>query len=83
MKKDYLNLYREGLLNDIMPFWIKYSVDREHGGFMFCLDRDGSIIDTDKGVWQIGRFTWMLATMYNEVEQRDEWLNWQNMDLTF
>jgi len=42
---------------------------------MFCVDRDGSIIDTDKGVWQTGRFTWMLATLYNEVEQREEWLD--------
>jgi N-acylglucosamine 2-epimerase len=75
MKKDYLTIYRDGLLNDIIPFWIRHSVDREYGGFMFCLDRDGSVIDTDKGVWTIGRFTWMLATMYNEVEPRKEWLD--------
>jgi N-acylglucosamine 2-epimerase len=75
MSKDYLTIYQEGLLNDIMPFWIKHSVDRECGGFMFCLNRDGSLIDTDKGVWITGRFTWVLATMYNEVEQRQEWLD--------
>jgi N-acylglucosamine 2-epimerase len=74
MKKEYINIYREGLLDNIMPFWIKHSVDMEYGGFMFCVDRDGSIIDTDKGVWQTGRFTWMLATLYNEVEAREEWL---------
>src|SRR5665648_1166545 len=74
MSKDYLNIYREGLLNNIIPFWINHSVDREYGGFMFCLNRDGSVIDTDKGVWQTGRFTWMLATLYNEVEPREEWL---------
>jgi N-acylglucosamine 2-epimerase len=74
MITDYLSIYKEGLLNDIMPFWINHSIDRECGGFMFCLDRDGSIIDTDKGVWQTGRFTWMLATLYNEVEPREEWI---------
>jgi N-acylglucosamine 2-epimerase len=67
-------VYRDGLLNDTLPFWIDHSVDALHGGFMFCLDRDGTVIDTDKGMWQHGRFTWLLATLYNTVEQRDEWL---------
>jgi len=75
MKKDYLKIYRDGLLNDIIPFWIRHSVDREYGGFMFCLNRDGSVADTDKGVWTIGRFTWILATLYNEVEKNKEWLD--------
>ncbi len=42
---------------------------------MTSLDYDGTVIDTDKGVWQQGRFTWMLATLYNEVEKRNEWLD--------
>ncbi|MEA1875343.1 MAG: AGE family epimerase/isomerase [Bacteroidota bacterium] len=67
-------VYREGLLNDTLPFWINNSVDREYGGFTFMLDRDGSVMDTDKGVWQQGRFTWLLATLYNNWEQGPEWL---------
>lgn len=72
--KDYIDIYKKGLLENIMPFWIKNCVDEEDGGFTFCLDRDGTVIDTDKGVWQTGRFTWMLGTLYNEVEQNPEWL---------
>ncbi len=72
--KTYLDTYKIGLLENIIPFWIKHSIDWEDGGFTFCLDRDGTVIDTDKGVWQTGRFTWMILTMYNEVEQREEWL---------
>jgi len=67
-------VYRDGLLNDTLPFWQKHSVDREFGGFITSLDRDGAIVDTDKGVWQQGRFTWLLAELYNNVEQRPEWL---------
>ncbi len=52
----YLNQYRDELLNDVMPFWINHCVDNEKGGYMFCLDRDGSVIDTDKSVWIHGRF---------------------------
>ncbi|WP_145178105.1 AGE family epimerase/isomerase [Rubripirellula lacrimiformis] len=66
--------YRDGLLNDTLPFWITHSVDRQHGGFMTSLNRDGTVIDTDKSVWQQGRFTWLLGELYNNVEQRDEWL---------
>jgi N-acylglucosamine 2-epimerase len=67
-------IYRDGLLNDTLPFWIKNCVDREYGGFLFMLNRDGSIMDTDKGLWQHGRFTWLLSTLYNNWEKREEWL---------
>ncbi len=73
--KKYLEIYKNDLLNNIVPFWTKHSVDKEFGGFMSCLDRDGTVIDTDKGIWQNGRFTWVYATLYNEIEQRQEWLD--------
>ena len=68
------DVYRDGLLLDTLPFWLRNSVDREHGGFLLCQDRDGTVIDTDKGLWQQGRFTWLLATLYDTVEPRGEWL---------
>lgn len=71
---ELIGIYRDGLLEDVIPFWIRHSVDEEHGGYMFSVDRDGSIIDTDKAVWLQGRFAWMLATLYNTVEPRAEWL---------
>ena len=70
----FRNIYRDGLLDDTIPFWIRHSIDREFGGFLFSVDRDGSLLDTDKGMWQTCRFTWMLATLYNRVEKRPEWL---------
>jgi len=73
-RHELIATYRDGLLNDTLPFWAKHAVDREHGGFMMSLDRDGTVIDTDKGVWQQGRFTWLLGELYNNVEPRDEWL---------
>ena len=73
--EQYRDIYRKGLLVDILPFWEKHAMDREDGGFMFCLDRDGSILDTDKGVWQTARYTWMVLSLYNEVEKREAWLD--------
>ncbi len=79
MDKDALNrlmkVYRSGLLDDTIPFWVQHSVDRNHGGFIFSLDRDGSVVDTDKPMWIEGRFTWLLSTLYNAVERREEWLD--------
>ena len=67
-------LYRDGLLFDTLPFWLTNCVDHEYGGFTFCLDRDGSVIDTDKGIWTQGRFIWLLSTLYHQVEPKEEWL---------
>ncbi len=66
--------YRNGLLEDTMPFWLDHCVDHQHGGFTMALDRTGQVVDTDKGVWQQGRFTWLLGELYNNLEARDEWL---------
>ncbi len=74
-RDNYLQLYRDGLLNNTLPFWIKSAVDSKDGGYLFCLDRDGSIVNTDKPMWIHGRFVWLLATLYNTVEKREEWLD--------
>ena len=66
--------YRDGLLADTIPFWLRHGPDREHGGFFSALDRDGSVIDTDKAVWIQGRAAWTFANLCNKVERRDEWL---------
>lgn len=66
--------YRSELLHRVMPFWMQHSIDHQCGGFFTCLERDGSVFDTDKFVWLQGREVWMLATLYNRVEQRSEWL---------
>ena len=50
-REELIRTYRSGLLEDVLPFWMKHAVDREHGGFITALDRDGSIVDTDKGTW--------------------------------
>ncbi|OYP38865.1 N-acylglucosamine 2-epimerase [Rhodopirellula sp. MGV] len=69
-----ITAYRVGLYEDSLPFWIKHSVDLEFGGFMTALDRDGTVIDTDKSVWQQGRFTWLLGELYNNVHPHERWL---------
>ncbi|MBN8861430.1 MAG: AGE family epimerase/isomerase [Sphingobacteriales bacterium] len=66
--------YNNKLLNDTVPFWFPRSVDEEYGGFLLMRDADGSLIDDDKAVWIQGRATWLLATLYNTIEKKEEWL---------
>ena len=81
--EDLRTTYRDGLLLDTVPFWTKHAPDREHGGFLTSLDRDGTVIDTDKGMWQQARFSWLLSTLYDDVEPRDEWLDLARHGIAF
>jgi N-acylglucosamine 2-epimerase len=67
-------LYRETLLNDVLPFWLRHGMDREHDGILTALDRDGGVIDSDKSVWFQGRAGWMFATVFNTMEKNREYL---------
>jgi N-acylglucosamine 2-epimerase len=66
--------YRRALLDDVMPFWLRHSLDAEYGGYLHYLDADGSVYCTDKMMWLQGREVWMFSRLYNTVEQRPEWL---------
>ena len=68
-------LYREELLDRVMPFWTRFSPDHEHGGYFTCLDRDGRVYDTDKFVWLQARQVWTLSMLHARVEPRREWLD--------
>ena len=71
---DWSQKYRDDLVNDIMPFWLKNGLDRVNGGVYTCVDRDGSLIDTTKSVWFQGRFAFVCSFAYNTIEKNPEWL---------
>ena len=68
------NYFYDELVNNTVPFWIDHAVDYTHGGFSTILDRRGEVLSTDKPMWVIGRFTWVLSRLYNTLEKRDQWL---------
>lgn len=77
------DFYSNQLLNDTVPFWFPRSYDYEHGGFLLMRDADGTLIDDDKAVWIQGRATWLLATLYNTVEKKQEWLEGARLGYDF
>jgi N-acylglucosamine 2-epimerase len=74
-RSELKTLYRNTLLDDVIPFWLTHSLDREYGGYFNMLDRDGSVYDTDKAIWLQGRGVWLYATLYNTLEPRRDWLD--------
>ena len=75
--------YRTALRDDVIPFWQRHSPDREHGGYFTCLNRDGSVYDTDKFVWLQARQVWMFSKFYNALEPRPEFLELATLGAKF
>ena len=75
--------YRDELLQNVVPFWEKHSPDRVHGGYFTCLERDGRMFDTDKFIWLQGRQVWMFSTLFNRVEQKEQWLDMAQLGAGF
>lgn len=73
--KSLAEQYKKELLDNVLPFWLEKSQDKEFGGYFTCLDRQGNVFDTDKFIWLQGREVWMFSMLYNKVEKRKEWLD--------
>ncbi len=75
--------YRKELTENVMPFWMRHGWDRVNGGVYTCVNRDGSLMDTTKSVWFQGRFAFVCAFAYNNVERNQEWLDAAKSTLEF
>lgn len=66
--------YRRELFEEYVPFFIKYGIDFENGGFMCSLDHDGRLVKTNKFGWFQGRGIWWFSYLYNHFEKKDQYL---------
>ena len=67
--------FKKYLTEDVLPFWLRHGIDREYGGILTQLERDGSVYGTEKSVWFQGRALWVFSKAYNHVEKRPEYLS--------
>lgn len=81
--KQWAESYKTDLTENIMPFWMEHGWDKVNGGVYTCLDRDGSLIDSTKSVWFQGRFAFVCAYAYNNVEKNPMWLEAAKSTLDF
>ena len=71
--KKLASKYKTELLDSVLPFWLNKSIDKEYGGYFSCLDRDGSVYDTDKFIWLQGREVWLFSMLCNKLGKKQEW----------
>ena len=62
--KNVRDRYYSELTENILPFWLEHGLDKKNGGIYTSLDRDGSLIETDKSVWFQGRALWIFSEAY-------------------
>ncbi|MBR3863917.1 MAG: AGE family epimerase/isomerase [Clostridia bacterium] len=78
MKKERINelrdFYYDHLMNNVMPYWIKSDlIDKDCGGFITSVDREGKSYNDDKSVWFQGRCLWTFSKLCNIYGEREEW----------
>ncbi|WP_337628430.1 AGE family epimerase/isomerase [Prevotella sp.] len=81
--QSWADSYKKDLTENIMPFWMEHGWDRVNGGVYTCVNRDGSLMDTTKSVWFQGRFAFICAYAYNNIEKNHEWLDAAKSTLEF
>ncbi len=77
------DLYRDTLIKDVLPFWMKHIRDDDYGGYLHHIDADGSLVSTDKAIWVTGRTVWLFSKCYNDVDQSPEWLDFARHGYNF
>lgn len=86
MNQEKLIQWREWIRSELdgtIQFWLKYGLDREHGGVYTCLTRDGKVFSTDKSVWMQGRCAWTFAALCRQYGKKQEWLDASRSCLDF
>ena len=75
--KSIIQRYERELTDSVIPFWENHCVDREHGGYLVCLDRSGDPYDTAKHLWMQWRTVYMFAALAETrfaAHRRERWL---------
>ena len=62
------------LFQVILPFWDEHGIDPKYGGIMCSLDYDGTLLDTRKNLWFLGRAIWIYSFLYNHFGKAPEFL---------
>ncbi len=71
---EYRKFYHDALLSDVMPFWDNSDlIDKENGGFISSVDRQGRSYNDDKSVWFQGRCLWTYSKLCNTYGVKKEW----------
>ncbi|MFC1606372.1 AGE family epimerase/isomerase [Candidatus Latescibacterota bacterium] len=66
------DLYHYDLFDDYIPFHDEFVVDHEYGGFIVSIDRDGTMLASDKYARYQGRGLFTYGYLYNKLDNSPE-----------
>jgi len=66
--------YHRELFEEQLPFWRRFGIDHEYGGFCCSLDYDGRRVNNEKFTWFQGRGLWVYSYLYNHLDASCEYL---------
>lgn len=66
--EDLRRQYRYDLFDDFLPFFDKYVIDHELGGFMCTVDRDGAQLSSEKRAGYAGRGIMVYSNLYHYLD---------------
>ncbi len=58
------------LIENIIPFWLRHSIDWNNGGLFSCIADDGTILRRDKYVWSNARALWVFSALVNRIADK-------------
>jgi N-acylglucosamine 2-epimerase len=79
----YAERYERELFENVIPFWLAHSLDREHGGYFTALDREGRVFDPRKYIWLNARQVWTFSKLYRETGRKPEYLEAARLGAAF
>jgi mannose/cellobiose epimerase-like protein (N-acyl-D-glucosamine 2-epimerase family) len=66
--------YHAELFDSYLPFWDRFGIDHQYGGFMCALDHDGTRVNENKFHWFQGRGIWVYSFLYNHFRKDPHYL---------
>ena len=61
---EYRKFFADALLKDCIPYWENSDLlDKEYGGYITSVDREGKSYNNDKSVWFQGRCLWTFSAL--------------------
>lgn len=72
--QEHCDELKSRLYDEYLPFWDNGGYDKENGGFICHLTKNGIPIDDEKSIWYQGRGIWVYSFLYNNFDQYQEFL---------
>ncbi|MEZ0541615.1 AGE family epimerase/isomerase [Fibrella arboris] len=63
------------LIDECLPFWLKYACDGLGGGYFDYLTTDGHTVDAHKTVARQAEQVWAFAYLYTNIDAQPDWLD--------